>query len=275
MTRIVSKLKNTFLIRKLNSFKKYIGLWGFVKFSKKFRKYEEADPMTFPIVIISFNQVSFLRSLISFLRDSGYLNIVIIDNNSTYPPLLDYFEEIKEEVIIHKLEHNYGHMVFWEQDRFFRIYGKGYYVVTDADVVPDPDCPPNFLRSFKEVLDKNIDVTKVGFSLRLDNIPASNPHREKILKWEEKFWSTKDEEGNYVADIDTTFALYRPHDKNAIAERFYKAIRMKQPFQASHGGWQLDPKNLTEEQAYYMKHAKGSSSWRLDENGNIVDPKYL
>lgn len=275
MVRIFNTLKRKNIRKKILPYWKYFKLWVFVSFSGRFSKYKEADAKTFPIIIISFNQLFYLKKLISFLKNSGYVNIIIIDNNSSYTPLLSYFENIKDEVIIHRLNHNYGHKVFWNQDYFFRIYGKGYYVVTDADIVPNSDCPTNFLSKFKEVLDRNKEVTKVGFSLRLDTIPVENPHKDRIVKWEQKFWKRKNLEGNYIADIDTTFAIYRPSEKKAIDNSFYKGIRMRAPFLALHGGWYINPQNLTEEQSYYMQHANGSSSWRLDEKGNIVDPKYF
>lgn len=275
MVKIFNTLKRKNIRKKILHYWNYFKLWVFVSFSGRYSKYKEADAKTFPIIIISFNQLFYLKKLVSFLKKSGYLNIIIIDNNSSYTPLLSYFEEIKNEVIIHRLNYNYGHKVFWNQDYFFRIYGKGYYVVTDADIVPNSDCPTNFLSKFKEALYKNKEVTKVGFSLLIDDIPSKNQHREKIINWEQKFWKIKDLDGNYIADIDTTFAIYRPLEREAILNRFYKGIRMKPPFVAMHGGWHIDPNNLTTEQKYYMQHANGSSSWRLDENGNIIDPKYL
>lgn len=44
-----------------------------------------------PIIIISFNQYFYLKQLVDFLIQNKYTNIVIVDNNSSYPPLLKYF----------------------------------------------------------------------------------------------------------------------------------------------------------------------------------------
>ena len=72
-----------------------------------------------PIIIISFNQLFYLQKLVSFLTSNGSKNIVIVDNNSTYKPLLSYFETIKNEVQIHKLQDNVGHQVFWKNKTIF------------------------------------------------------------------------------------------------------------------------------------------------------------
>lgn len=232
------------------------------------------DPKTYPIIIISFNQLYYLRELIDRLQSWGYKNIVILDNNSTYAPLIEYFEEIKERVILHKLKKNYGHMVFWERKEFLKLYGTNYYVVTDPDVIPNDQCPSDFLSYFREILDKHPQATKVGFSLKLNDIPDTNPLKDKILKWENKFWKRTDNEGNYLAEIDTTFALYRPSDFKRLEENFYNAIRTKQPYTAKHGGWYIDIANLSPEQKSYMRTAGISSSWRIDEDGNNNHPSY-
>lgn len=228
-----------------------------------------------PIIIISFNQLLYLKKLIGFLTKCGYKNIVIIDNASTYPPLIEYLKDLEKVCTIHRQTENYGHLVFWEKKELYEEYAKGYYVVTDADVVPDDFCPSDFLGYFKSLLDKNHKISKVGFSLRLDNIPETNPNKKTILEWEKKYWTHKVDEDNYSADIDTTFALYRPKYFKLDQENFMRAIRTKSPYLATHGGWIIDKDNFTEEQKYYMQTANESSSWKLDSDGNLNNPVYL
>ncbi|KQB44219.1 Glycosyl transferase family 2 [Flavobacterium daejeonense] len=226
-----------------------------------------------PIIIISFNQLFFLKQLIDFLRQNGYSNIVIIDNNSDYPPLLDYFNEIQDVVTLHLLDKNFGHLVFWKNKEMFERYSKGYYVITDPDIVPNLNCPNDFLKEFKMKLDKNLKITKVGFSLKINDIPDSNINKDKILNWESKFYQNKDDEGDFIAEIDTTFAIYRPRYNYKI-KNFFVAVRMKTPYVAKHGGWYVDYRKLTDEQQYYFKCCNSSSSWRIDENGKLKDNLY-
>lgn len=214
-----------------------------------------------PIIIISYNQVFYLKKLISFLKKRDYNKIVILDNNSTYPPLLDYFNEIESDIKIYRLSKNYGHRVFWKKKDIFDNYAKGYYVITDPDIVPVDECPHDFLEHFKYILDTNAEINKVGFSLKIDDIPETNKDKATILKWESQFWEKHTKNKNYVAKIDTTFALYRPKTIMPIWMDFFKAIRVKYPYVAKHGGWYINSKNLTKEQEYYVKTVSKSSSW--------------
>jgi len=220
-----------------------------------------------PIIIISFNQLSCLKNLVDFLLINEYKNIVIIDNNSTYKPLLQYFNAIENKVKVYRLKENYGYRVFWNQNELFAKYTKGYYVITDPDIIPVKECPDDFLHYFKQILDRNPQIDKVGFSLKIDNIPDSNPNKKKIISWEKKYWMNKEKNGNYVAEIDTTFALYRP-GKPFVS---YKGIRSKYPYLAIHEGWYINPKKLTLEQKYYFKTANESASWKMNSKGELVN----
>ena len=227
-----------------------------------------------PIIIISFNQLYYLKQLIDFLIKHNYKNIVIIDNNSTYQPLLDYFKSIEATVTIHKLNENFGHLVFWKNKELYKKYSKGYYVITDPDIVPVEGCPEDFVLHFKKILDKNPQVTKVGFSLKVDNIPDSNPNKQKIIDWEQQFWRNKTREGDYNAPLDTTFALYRSNYEY-LEQDFYRAIRTEVPYQVRHGGWYIDAKNLSDEQIYYFETCNESSAWRIDNMGNLKNKELL
>ncbi len=222
-----------------------------------------------PIIIISFNQLFYLKQLIDFLLKRDYKNIIIIDNNSTFKPLLEYLESIEHEITIYRLKKNEGHLAFWKQKKLVKQYTKGYYVVTDPDIVPIKDCPDNFLDTFRKLLDMAYDRTKVGFSLMLEDIPETNPNKNKVLTWEQQFWKTKLKEGVYKAEIDTTFALYRPR-YNYKLKRFTKAWRTDYPIQARHGGWYIDVNNLSEEQIYYMQTANSSASWQINSYGDFI-----
>ena len=236
-------------------------------------KEQNLDFKKIPILIINFNQLEYLRKLIIFLLKNDYQNIVIIDNNSTYPPLLDYYKTINDSITVEKMETNQGHRVFWQNKYLCKKYGKGYYVITDADIVPDDGCPEDFVLHFKKILDNNKEIIKVGFSLKIDDIPDSNIHKSKVINWEKQFWEKQDKNGNYISVIDTTFALYRPINQFKL-DFFYDAIRTLQPFIAQHGGWYVDSRNLTDEQDYYRKTANTSSSWQVDEKGEIIEEMY-
>ncbi|MDA8874520.1 glycosyltransferase family 2 protein [Winogradskyella sp.] len=229
---------------------------------------QRKNPKTIPIIINNFNQLFYLKQLIESLQKRGYAYIVILDNNSSYKPLLDYYKSIEEAVKIHRLSSNYGHLSFWKQRELVEKYTKGYYVLTDPDIVPLAECPDDFLKTMVKLLDKAYDRTKVGFSLKLDDIPDSNPQAQTIKNWEAQFWIAKIYPQAYKAEIDTTFALYRP-GYTYKKQNFTKAWRTDYPLQAIHGGWYINPANLTDEQIYYQKTANESASWLLKKSGEL------
>lgn len=261
-------------LRKVVFAPKYLVSFIQNKYFNETIKEQEKDYKNIPILIISYNQLHYLKQLINFLLEKKYRNIVIIDNASTYKPLLQYFDKIEPMVKIHRLSKNWGHRVLWQNKKLFADYMQGYYAVTDADIVPNPECPEDFMLLFKKILDKHDEVKKVGFSLRLDDIPEHNPNKRKIIQWEQQFWEDKNKKGYFIADIDTTFALYRPANMDFVQKNFYRGIRTAPPYVALHGGWYINPKNLTAEQQFYMKTANESSSWRIDEEGNVIDKQY-
>lgn len=250
--------------------------WYFLFYHRLFNstvKQQLSNPKSIPIVIISFNQLYHLKQLIDFLLDHGYERIVILDNHSSYPPLLNYFETLDSRVTLYRLEKNLGHLAFWQSPDIFKIYSKGYYVITDADIVPIETCPHSFVESLRQLLDEAYDRTKVGLSLKLDDLPATNPNKQAILNWESRFNKVTIHPLAYKAEIDTTFAIYRPKYRYRL-KHFTKAWRTKFPLQARHGGWYLDVDNLTEEQRYYMRTANESASWRINEQGDLVNVQH-
>lgn len=222
------------------------------------------NPTEVPFVIINFNQLHYLKKLVDFAKKREFKNIVIIDNVSTYKPLLEYYESIKNEVTIEKMDQNYGHLVFFNNEEIYNKYGKSFFILTDADIESNENLPENFMRIFfKWILKRDLSLTKVGFALDTENIPQYYSEREKVLKWEKQFWENEIEKNAYLASIDTTFALYRPNPKKYFytESHFFRAVRLGGDFTCKHGGWFIDYNHLTEEQAFYINLATNASSW--------------
>lgn len=249
---------------KIKFFLRYMYLLG-----RKHTRSQLLRPKSIPMVIINFNQLFYLQQLINFLIERKFENIVVIDNKSTYPPLLNYYKAIKDRVTVEFMDANYGHMVFFESKELQKKYGQGFYAVTDADIVPNNALPENFMSTLLKLLIKYYNkITKVGFALDINDIPDSFPLKGRVIRNEQMFWEEKIGENLYKASIDTTFALYKPeYPVNNHGLKFLQGIRTAGNFTAKHGGWYIDPKNYTEEQLYYIKTADRSSSWKLDEQG--------
>lgn len=232
---------------------------------------QRKDPLSIPIIIINFNQLFYLKQLIEFLLARNFKQIVILDNQSDYEPLLDYYKQIEQQgVVVERMDKNYGHRVFYLNNWLQQKYGRGYYVLTDADIVPNPECPAEFMHTFIQLLDKHIaKVVKVGFALRIDDIPDAYPLKEKVLNWERQFWDNEIEKDTYLASLDTTFALYFPTQPKRISNHFFKAIRVAGHYCAKHGGWYINLSEKNEEYEHYRKSATLSNSWKMDENGDL------
>jgi hypothetical protein len=53
---------------------------------------------TLPVFINSFNQYSYLNDLVNNLTKNYFFNIWILDNQSTYTPLIEYYKVTVEDI---------------------------------------------------------------------------------------------------------------------------------------------------------------------------------
>lgn len=221
---------------------------------KPITKYQNIKEI--PVVINNFNRLDCLKELLAALESRGYSNLIILDNASTYPPLLDFYTTCPYRLI--RLQKNVGHMAIWQTEEG-KEFLDDYYVYTDPDVVPVEECPDNFLEYFLKILENYPAVAKVGFSLKLDDIPEFYQKKTEVITWESQNFKHLIAEGLYNASIDTTFALYRP---NAGGDWKSKAIRTGPPYSARHLPWYVDEHFLSEEELYYRKTRKQEiSQW--------------
>lgn len=227
------------------------------------------DPLTIPIIIVNYNQLQYLKELLQFLLKRNFKNIIVLDNQSDYQPLLDYYKEINDKITVELLDKNNGHMVFFESESLRKKYGKGFFVLTDADVIPNENLPQDFMNTLLDLLHAYFkNVTKVGFALNLETIPDHYPMKEKVISWEKQFWEIEVEKDLYKANVDTTFALYKPNYPGFFNDlNFLKGLRLGGNFTAVHGGWYINPTEFTEENLHYIKSVGKSSTWKLDEQG--------
>ena len=99
------------------------------------------------------------------------------------------------------------------------------------------------------------------FSLRIDDIPATNTHRDAVVKWERQFWVNEFTPGFFFSPIDTTFALYRP----GLGHQNSRSLRSAPPYEARHLPWYEDITRPSQELAYYTSHAdRLVSNWNSD-----------
>ncbi len=215
--------------------------------------------MATPVFITVRDRLSPLVALVDWLERAQDAAITLVDNDSAYPPLLDWLETCGHTVV--HTGSNLGPRAAWLTGLVQEAGLSDPYVVTDPDVVPDDGCPLDLIGHLTDVLRGHPDVDRVGPGLRIDDLPADAAHTGAVRAWEEQFWNREVEPGLFEADIDTTFALYRPGRRVPGVP----ALRTGAPYVARHLPWyQVGPPD--EETLFYRARADPTvNSWDLEE----------
>ena len=218
-----------------------------------------------PIIICNRNRLTPLRDLVDWLQAAGHESITVLDNASTYPPLLEYYESERRSLQVRKLGRNMGPYALWTNE-LRDLRARVPFIYSDSDVVPDPDCPQDLAWLLLEIARRYDGRFKVGAGLRIDNLPSHYSQAARVRRWEERFWRNKLRDANsgkcplYLASVDTTFAVYLSGDNVS------QGIRTGGPYWAQHRPWYLDSSNPTEEELYYEQSASTRfTNWGLTD----------
>jgi SAM-dependent methyltransferase len=220
---------------------------------------EPLDWRDIPVFIVNRNRLEALRLLVDWLCAAGTRRVVILDNASDYPPLLEYYKALPAGVRLMLLPENLGPYVLWQQGVHEVLDTP--YIVTDSDVVPADFCPPDLVAALLARLQRWPDAKKVGTALRIDNLPDSYGDVDTVRKWESQFWEHPVAPGVFAAPIDTTFALY-PARGEFSNER--SNLRLGHPYVAEHTPWYADEAALSVEERHYREHTSAAfSNWSV------------
>jgi SAM-dependent methyltransferase len=219
-----------------------------------------------PVFIINRNRLGAMRTLIDWLLQAGMRCIVIMDNQSNYPPLLQYYEALPEGVRLMLMDDNHGPFVLWQQG-VHKVLDTPY-IVTDSDLVPAGFCPADLVPALLQTLQRFPDAGKVGPGLRIDNLPDGYREVDTVRKWESQFWEQPLGEGCFAAPIDTTFALYPPR---AEFTRDANNVRLGYPYLLEHTPWYAEDTQLSEEERFYRDNTSAVfSHWSVDKKDSRV-----
>lgn len=213
-----------------------------------------------PIFICSKDRASYLQTLVLHLKIQGYHNIHVLDMGSTYEPMLELLNRIP--AIVHRCgEQPHPHIHFWRMDL---IKETPWYVYTDSDVIPD--CPEDWAEQMLGLFKENMLIEKIGLGLRLDDLPDHFTRKGEVLQWEGQFWANRWNEMSFLAEVDTTFAMYRGRyhrtDPAAHISNTH-SLRMDKPYVARHLPWYANSAQPTEEHIYYLNHMQPEiGHWR-------------
>lgn len=230
---------------------------------------------TIPLIITNFNQLTYTRNLINWFKWYYPNNpIVIIDNASTYQPLLDWYKNtgFTGQVDIVMCPFNNAQ----ENLRAYLDYHKPeWYIVSDPDIMPHPNTPFNFLEIFVSQIEQG--VHHIGFQLIIDDLPEWLHKKGWIIGDENLLRNNKvNVEGyeGYKAPIDTTFALYRANNGGwqspMTAEAWSNSIRL---FNAFHLAWYIDGERMPDEMKAYYNNARYREIGKPSAGLNNYRPK--
>lgn len=210
-----------------------------------------------PIFINARDRLGVMKKLIDWLLDAGYRNLIILDNDSTYLSLLEYYSELERDsrIKIIRLGKNLGYKALWLSGVLEDLKIATPYVYTDPDILPIESCPKNFVQTLMKILDANHEIRKVGLGLVYDDINFFD--KVRIQKQEAHYYSgSRVGENIYFVQVDTTFALY----SNVRHYNLRFSLRTTGNLCARHLPWYFDYDDLPADEKYYMAHADNSST---------------
>jgi SAM-dependent methyltransferase len=220
-----------------------------------------------PVLIINRNRYASLQRLIAWLLTAGTRRMIIMDNASSYEPLLEYYRSLPPNVVVSRFGQNFGPHALWRHNVHKTITTP--YIVTDADLVPAEFCPSDVIPAMLDVHCRYPDAAKVGPSLRIDNLNERCSNREMVLCWESRFWHKPIARGLFGGAIDTTFALYPP---GAEFSRDGRSIRLGYPHLFEHVPWYVDDANPDPEERFFRDHASDAfTTWHAQDRQVVLE----
>ena len=211
-------------------------------------------------IIIGFNQPTYIKKMVKQLEK--YTNdIIIIDNNSTFEPLLNYYENDYKYTLL-KMKSNLGHKVY-EKLFIEKIVGD-IFILTDPDLEFNKNLPDNFIENMINI-SNYYQAEKVGFALLYDSPDIRKDIKafgKTIKEWEKQYWTYKYyypgfENDIWSAAIDTTFCLINKQNKGGH-------YRIANNYLCKHLPWHVgfEKEIPNDEFEYYMKNNVSTNYWK-------------
>ena len=217
--------------------------------------------MSIPVIINNCNLLSYPKAMVNSLsRFDNIGDIIIVDNSSTYEPLLDWYSTNPCTVI---RTNQSSHLTPWNIDLPSTLKSK-YYVVTDPDL--DLSITPlNSLNYLVEKIKLHEEYDKIGLSLKNWNVPSDSPYHQFLKNWSSTTWNDNSlrDELLHSQQIDTTLAMY---DINRNPRGNSCATYL--PYSVNHIPWEFtteyikDLKNKNYEYYYYLSNSNSSSTYK-------------
>lgn len=245
-----------------HKFKRYL-LWDIHTILHRIEPdYSKIAKDSIPVLINNFNRLELLQKQIDWLLSlEDKVSIIIIDNLSTYPPLLEYYENIKHP----QIQVVYLNFNSWRKGAEYlgekKLADFEKYIITDSDLLAFESTPSNLISHISKLMDKYPQYNHIGTSLEINDLPDYNPLKKKIIQHESQYWTPAakviDNEVS-IALVDTTFAMYRNTSRVLPTG---PALRTLRPFTLKHVDWYLDPNQNSSEYQFYLDSCKSFATW--------------
>lgn len=206
-----------------------------------------------PVIINNRNLFTWVVEMVNKIKTyEGVGEIIIIDNGSDYPPLLEWYQT--NPCTIHRTD-NIGHTAPWQI--LGDVITNSDYVITDADMGL-LDTPSDTLLYLKDNMD-SLGLDKIGLGLNWGIVKEDSLYYNHLQSYEKNRWNSSHTNNIYDIAIDTTFALYKKG-----TPYFVGGASTTYPYVARHYPWEFNQETYekNEEYKYYIKNANTSSSYK-------------
>ena len=231
-----------------------------------------------PILIPVFNLCSYADSMVQQLVSRGVTGIIVCDNASTYPPMMDYLDNLSKSQRVVRFTENLGPRYFAESVEMLDLLPE-YFIITDPDLVLNIRLPNGFIDKMKDVINAH-SVSKAGFALDIHDTCDKFFNKDWVHTWEDKYWENKVpglpncvSDDMYLAPLDTTFCLFKKSTYIREVEDIgcgitaTSSLRIAGRFTCEHMGWWTNQPVPQDELDYY----KSSQWW----SGTCLERKRL
>ena len=212
--------------------------------------------MKIPVIINNRNFLTWPKAMVERIKEyDGVGEIIIVDNDSTYPPLLEWYAT--NPCRIEKLDTNVGMGAPWVSGVVKQLNGAPY-VLTDPDLGLE-ETPDDTLLYLLDKLN-TLQLDKVGLGLDWQIVEKKSPYYERLNLYEKSRWNNSPVKDDVYTEvqIDTTFALYN------VDYYFIGGGSTTFPYVARHYPWEfsIEEARNSEEFMYYMDNATSASSYK-------------
>lgn len=192
--------------------------------------------------------------MLSELERMSFDPVVILDNGSTYPPLLEWFDTECPVQVVYMPE-NYGKYAPFKLN-LTEWTTHHHFAVSDPDLdisgVPDDLCEV-LLSGFE----KFPTITKMGLGIEYRDIPTDTVLGQQAIEFEKSRWvQARFRRGGFWRRclIDSTMYLQRTIHR----EHHYQGLATSHPYVCQHLDWYRTEEDIwqDEEYRYYVESIK-------------------